>query len=62
MVVGKIYDLESQTEKGLVEKELTEDQFKILDEVAHKWKDAEFNTVYKINELEFYIRPVLVVK
>jgi hypothetical protein len=36
---------------------ITEDQLEALDQFAHKIKDAELNTVYKLNECSFRVLP-----
>ena len=36
---------------------ITHDQFAIIEQFANQRKDAELNTIYKINECEFRIFP-----
>lgn len=56
--IGKIFDLKTNT---MIPKQIlivTEEQHEVILHFADQRKDAELNTIYKLNECEFSIKPL----
>ena len=59
---GTYIDFESGQEKPIVVHVITEDEKRVLEFFADTRKDADFNTVYRINANEFKIVPQINIK
>ena len=55
--IGKIYDLESKTEKPKQRIIITREQFTVIEQFADTRKDEDLNTIYKLNQCEFKVMP-----
>ena len=55
--IGKIYDLESKTEKPKQTMIITREQFALIEHFADTRKDEELNIIYKLNQCEFKVIP-----
>ena len=55
--IGKIYDLESKTEKPKQTMIITREQFAVIEQFADTRKDEDLNTIYKLNQCEFKVMP-----
>ena len=55
--IGKIYDLESKTEKPKQTMIITRAQFAVIEQFADTRKDEDLNTIYKLNQCEFKVMP-----
>ena len=51
--IGKIYDLESKTEKPKQTIIINREQLAIIEIFAYTRKDEDLNTIYKLNQCEF---------
>ncbi|MDY0389200.1 MAG: hypothetical protein RBT65_19190 [Methanolobus sp.] len=54
---GKIYDLESKTEKPKQIMIITREQFSVIERFADTRKDEDLNTIYRLNQCEFKVMP-----
>ena len=59
---GTYIDFETKQEKPIVIHIITEEERRILEFFADTRKDADFNTVYRINANEFKIVPQFNIK
>ena len=55
--IGKIYDLESKTEKPKQTMIITREQLAVIEQFADTRKDEDLNTIYKLNQCEFKVMP-----
>jgi len=55
--IGKIYDLESKTEKPERTMIITREQLAVIEQFADTRKDEYLNTIYKLNQCEFKVIP-----
>ena len=55
--IGKIYDLESKTEKPKQTIIITREQFAVIEQFADTRKDEDLNTIYRLNQCEFKVMP-----
>jgi hypothetical protein len=55
--IGKIYDLESKTEKPKQTMIITIEQFAVIEQFADIRKDEYLNTIYRLNQCEFKVVP-----
>jgi hypothetical protein len=53
--IGEILDLTTNLKKPKHTLIITQDQLAIIEQFASQRKDAELNTIYKLNECEFRI-------
>jgi ABC-type phosphonate transport system ATPase subunit len=53
--IGEILDLTNNSKKPKHTLIITQDQLAIIEQFASQRKDAELNTIYKLNECEFRI-------
>lgn len=56
--IGEFFDVGTQTNRPRQTMCITTDQFEIIKIFASQRKDAELNTIYKINDCEFKVVPV----
>ena len=57
--IGRDYDLETKEHKPKHTLIISEDQLRIIKELADIRRDRDLNTIYIINEIEFKIIPVI---
>jgi hypothetical protein len=57
--IGEVFDLSTNSKKPKQILIITEEQLAVIEEFADQRKDAELNTIYKLNECEFRIFPHL---
>jgi len=55
--IGEIFDLTTNLKKPKQTLIITQDQLAVIEQFADQRKDAELNTIYKLNECEFRILP-----
>ena len=55
--IGEIFDLTTNLKKPKQVLIITQDQLAVIEQFADQRKDAELNTIYKLNECEFRILP-----
>jgi len=55
--IGKIYDLESKTEKPERTMIITREQLAVIEQFADTRKDEYLNSIYKLNQCEFKVIP-----
>lgn len=55
--IGEIFDLTTNSKKPKQTLIITQDQLAVIEQFADQRKDAELNTIYKLNECEFRIYP-----
>ena len=55
--IGKIYDLESKTEKPKLTMIITREQFALIEQFADTRKDEDLNIIYRLNQCEFKVIP-----
>lgn len=55
--IGEIFDLTTNAKKPKQTLIITQDQLAVIEQFAYKRKDAELNTIYKLNDCEFRIFP-----
>lgn len=55
--IGEIFDLTTNSKKPKQTLIITEDQLGVIEQFADKRKDAELNTIYRLNECEFLVFP-----
>lgn len=55
--IGEIFDLTTNIKKPKQTLIITQDQLSVIEQFADQRKDAELNTIYKLNECEFRIYP-----
>lgn len=55
--IGEIFDLTANSKKPKQTLIITQDQLAVIEMFAIQRKDAELNTIYKLNECEFRIIP-----
>ena len=55
--IGKVYDLESKTEKPKQTLIITGEQLAVIEQFADTRKDEDLNTIYRLNECEFKVLP-----
>ena len=53
--IGEIFDLTTNLKKPKQTLIITDDQRAVIEQFASQRKDAELNTIYKLNECEFRI-------
>ena len=57
--IGEAFDLTTNLKKPKQTFIITQDQMAIINQFASQRKDAELNTIYKLNDCEFCIYPYL---
>ena len=55
--IGKVYDLESKTEKPKLTMIITREQFALIELFADTRKDEDLDIVYRLNKCEFKVIP-----
>jgi hypothetical protein len=55
--IGEIFDLTTKSKKPKQILIITQDQLAVIEQFADQRKDAELNTIYRLNECEFRIFP-----
>jgi len=55
--IGEVYDLETKTKEPKQTAIITREQLEVINMFADTRKDAELNTIYRLNECEFRIMP-----
>ena len=55
--IGEIFDLTTSSKKPKQTLIITQDQLAVIEQFSDQRKDAELNTIYKLNECEFRILP-----
>lgn len=55
--IGETFDLEKGGKCAKHILKLTEEQFFVIEQFAHTKKDADLNTIYKLNDCEFKVYP-----
>ena len=55
--IGKIYDLESKTEKPKLTMIITREQLALIEQFADTRKDEDLNIIYRLNKCEFKVIP-----
>ena len=55
--IGKIYDLESKTEKPKLTMIITREQLALIEQFADTRKDEDLNIIYRLNQCEFKVIP-----
>ena len=53
--IGEFFDLTTNSRKPKQTIIITQDQMAVIEQFASQRKDAELNTIYKLNECEFRI-------
>jgi hypothetical protein len=56
--IGEIFDLTTNTKRPKQILVVTKEQHDAIIHFADQRKDAELNTIYKLNECEFSIKPL----
>ena len=56
--IGEIFDLTTNTKRPKQILVVTQEQHDAIIHFADQRKDAELNTIYKLNECEFSIKPL----
>jgi len=55
--IGEIFDLTTSSKKPKQTLIITQEQLAVIEQFASQRKDAELNTIYKLNDCEFKIYP-----
>jgi len=55
--IGEIFDLATSSKKPKQTLIITQEQLAVIEQFASQRKDAELNTIYKLNDCEFKIYP-----
>lgn len=55
--IGEIFDLTTNSKRPKQKLIITEEQKAVIELFASQRKDADLNTIYKLNECEFCIYP-----
>lgn len=55
--IGEILDLTTNSKKPKQILIITQEQLEVIEQFAYQRKDAELNTIYRLNECEFRIIP-----
>ena len=57
--IGKVFDLSENTEKPKFKLVVTEPELNVLKWFTSTRKDADLNTIYMLNDVEFTVSPLL---
>ncbi len=55
--IGETFDLEKGEKCAKQIIQITEEQFAVIQQFAYTKKDADLNTIYKLNDCEFKVYP-----